>query len=99
MTILPKSWSFRKIQQEFRASKYMVQTAKKLVTEKRILFSLRVKSSKMLTPATAEMVKQFYAYDEISRIMPGMRDYISVNSEEKESCFTIEKVETMLCRF
>jgi hypothetical protein len=31
--IFPKSWSDRKMQQEFKASNYMSQTAKKLVTE------------------------------------------------------------------
>jgi hypothetical protein len=68
------------------------------VTEKRILLSPRVKPGEVLTPATAEMVKQFYVCDEISRIMPGMEDYVSVNSEGKKSCFTIEKLETRLCR-
>jgi hypothetical protein len=69
------------------------QIAKKLVTEKRILLSLRVKSSEVLTPATVEMVKQFYIYDEISRIMPGMQDNVCVNSEETEFCFIIDQVE------
>jgi hypothetical protein len=77
----------------------MVQTAKKLMAKKRILLSLRVKSGEVLTPATAEMVKQFYICDEISRVIPGMKDYVSLNSEQKESCFTIENAETMLCRF
>jgi hypothetical protein len=36
LMVFPKSWSVRTIQQEFKASTYMVQTAEKLVAEKRI---------------------------------------------------------------
>lgn len=37
LTILPKSWSVRKIQSEFGASNYMARKAKELVKEKGIL--------------------------------------------------------------
>jgi hypothetical protein len=57
LTILPKSWSLRKIQQHFKASNYVVQTAKKLVAEKGILSSPNVKPDKVLPLAIAEMVK------------------------------------------
>jgi hypothetical protein len=40
-----------------------------------------IKTRQSVTPATADTVKQFYASNEISRIMPGAKDYISVNSE------------------
>ena len=39
LTILPKSWSIRKIEHEFQATSYMVRKAKKLVEEKGILSS------------------------------------------------------------
>lgn len=52
-TTVPKSWSIMKIQQQFKASNYMVQTAKKLVAEKGILVS----PGKVLSLTTAEMVK------------------------------------------
>lgn len=52
-TIIPKSWSIMKIQQQFKASNYMVPTAKKLVAEKGILSN----PGKVLPLATAEMVK------------------------------------------
>jgi hypothetical protein len=35
--VLPKSWLIRKIQQEFKASDYMVETFRKLVAGKGIL--------------------------------------------------------------
>jgi hypothetical protein len=64
----------------------MVQTSKKLVAEKVILSSPNVKPCKMLPPARAraKMVKQIYVSDEISRIVPETKDYISVSSEDKK---------------
>jgi hypothetical protein len=45
------SWSISKIQQELKASNYMVWNAKKLVAEKGILSSPNAKPSKVLPPA------------------------------------------------
>jgi hypothetical protein len=59
----------------------MVQTSKKLVAEKGILSSPNVKTR--LPPAKDEMVKQLHVSDEISRAMPGTKDYVSVDSEGK----------------
>jgi hypothetical protein len=68
---------------EFKATNYIVWTAKKLVTEIRILSNATVKPGKVLLAATAE-VNQFYECDEISRIMLGTKDYVSVISEAKK---------------
>jgi hypothetical protein len=62
----------------------MVQTSKKVVPEKGILSSQTIKPGKVLPSATVEMVKQFYVCDEISRIVPGTKDYIYVISEGKK---------------
>jgi hypothetical protein len=62
----------------------MFQTSKKLVAGKEILSGTNVKPGKVLPPAIAEMVKQFYVSDEISRVMPGTKDYVSVKSEGKK---------------
>jgi hypothetical protein len=32
---------------------------------------------KVLPPATVEMVKQFFIYDEISSLQPGTKSYVS----------------------
>jgi hypothetical protein len=47
----PNSWSIRKIQQELKASNYMIQTSKKLVAEEGILSSPFVKLGKVLPRA------------------------------------------------
>ena len=54
LTVLPKSWSIRKIQLEFGTSNFMARKAKELVRKKGILSS---------------PVNSFYESDEISRIM------------------------------
>jgi hypothetical protein len=43
------------------------------------------KSGQVVLPATAKMVKQFYASYEISRLMLGIKDYVSINSEGKRN--------------
>jgi hypothetical protein len=56
----------------------MVWTSKKLVAGKGIMSSPNIK---VLPSVTAEMVKQLYVADEISRMMPRTEGYVSVNSE------------------
>jgi len=84
LTILPKSWSISKIENEFGASNYMVRKAKKLVDEQGILSSPNLKPGKVLSFDTAKIVKEFYLSEEISRIMPGRKDYVSVNIDGKK---------------
>jgi hypothetical protein len=82
LTVLPKSWSIRKTELEFEASNYMVRKAKKLVEEKGILSTPNRPSGKTLPNITVDNVKLFYCSDMIS-LMPGMKDYVSVNIEGK----------------
>jgi hypothetical protein len=56
LTVLPKSWSIRKIQHDFKVSNYMVLTSMKLVAEKGILWSSNAEPGKVLPPATAEII-------------------------------------------
>lgn len=78
LTILPKSWSIRKIEREFKASNFMVRKAKQLVKEKGILSSPNPKPGKTLNEKLANTVREFYESDFVSRIMPGKKDYVSV---------------------
>jgi hypothetical protein len=57
--ILPKNWSVGKIQQEFKASDEMVQTALKLVAEKGILLNENIKPNKILLPAKIKWCSSF----------------------------------------
>jgi hypothetical protein len=57
------------------------------VTKKGILSGPSVKPGKVLPPATAEIVKQFYVPDETNMIMQGTKDYVSVTVTQKARRF------------
>ena len=82
LTVLPKSWSIRKIQQEFGTSNFMARKAKELVDRKGILTTPDPKPGHCLAETTVDLVCNFYESDNISRIMPGKKDYISVRKED-----------------
>ena len=75
LTILPKSWS---IQTEFGTSNYMARRAKNLVKESGILATPNPKVGNVLNPQTVLHIQQFYESDDISRLMPGKKDFVSV---------------------
>ena len=81
LTVLPKSWSLLKIQQEFGVSNYMARKSKKLVEEKGVLSLPGPKPGPSLLPETVDIVRSFYESDDISRVMPGKKDFVSVKKE------------------
>ena len=82
--ILPQNWSIRKIETEFGVSNFMARTAKKLVREKGILSTPNPKPSHSITQTKVDMVVSFYESDESSRLMPGMKDFISVKQPDRK---------------
>ena len=78
LTVLPKSWSIRKVQEEFEATNYMVHKAKELVRQKGILSTPNPKPGHELSEETVHLVQNFFESEEISRTMPGKKDFISV---------------------
>ena len=83
LTVLPNSWSMHKVQAEFGASDYMVRKARELVKQKGILSTPNLKPGHSLAAETCESVCRFYESDEISRLMPGKKDFVSVRLGEK----------------
>lgn len=84
LTCLPEAWSVRKIMREFDATNYMVRQAKRLLKEKGILENPDQKPGKNLPQEVAQTVRVFYESDEISRVMAGKKDCISVKDENGE---------------
>ena len=82
LTIVPKSWSLRKIESEFGASNFMARKAKQLVREKGILSTPNPKPGRSLPQTSIDVVIHFYESDENSRMMPGKKDCISVRGAE-----------------
>ena len=83
LTVLPRSWSIRQVQEEFGASNYMARKAKELVKQKGILSTPNPRHGHALAVETNDLVQRFYESDEVSRIMPGKKDYVSVRQAEK----------------
>ena len=77
LTILPQSWSIRKIETEFGVSNLVAWTAKKLVREKSILSTPNPKPSHSITQTKVDLVS-FYESDESSWLMTGVKDFVSV---------------------
>ena len=63
---------------EFGASERQTRKAKKLVAENGILTSPNSKKGKTLDSKIENLVKKYYLDDENSRMMPGMKDSVSV---------------------
>ena len=78
LTVLPKRWSVRKVQSECGASNYMVQKAKQLVKQKGILSTPNPRTGHGLAVETLDVVRRFYESDEVSRVMPGRKNFVSV---------------------
>ena len=76
LTVLPQSWTRKWIQAEFGGSDYMAWRSKQLVREKGILLSSNPKAGPSLPSETVKLVIDFYESDEISRTMPGKKDFI-----------------------
>ena len=67
------SWSFKRIENEFKASNYMVRKAKSLVKSSGILSTPNPHQGHGLKDDTKVLVQKFYESDEISRMMPGKK--------------------------
>lgn len=60
-----------------------------MVNEKGILSTPNPKPGKTLNENTAQLVKEFYHQDDISRMMPGKEDYVTVR--DKGSKIEVQK--------
>lgn len=79
LTLLPTGWSARKIESEFGCSFHMANTSKTLQNEKGLLSTPNRKlASNILAVGVKDLVEKFYLEDDISRIMPGQKDCVSM---------------------
>ena len=88
LTILPQSWSVRRIQSEFGTSNYMARKAKNLVREKGVLATPNPKLGHPLAPKTTDLVRGFYESDNISGVMPWKKYVVSVKKKKVNSVYT-----------
>ena len=83
MLTIPASlmWSRKKIKQIFNTSDYSVRKAQKLFKDKGFLAEPDHRCGKTSSPATIELVKRFYENNEHLRILPGMKDVVSLGKK------------------
>lgn len=60
----------------------MARQAKRLVVEKGILSGPNPKLDQILSTATIKSVMLFYCSDEVSRQMPGKKDFVAVTTSQ-----------------
>lgn len=78
------SWPRKIIQQIFDVSDYSVRQAQNIFKEKGFLAEPDYRRGKRLSPETVDVIRNFYQSDEQSRVMPGMKDVISIGKNEYE---------------
>lgn len=83
LTLLPATWSIRKVAKEFSVTTHMVRKAKTVREQQGILGEPHVNKGKPLSAEVRERVMKFYQMDEYSRICPGKKDYVSVKINDK----------------
>lgn len=80
LSVLPNSWSARKISKQFGSSFYLALLTKTLVKENGIMCGPRKRlGTNIIDHTTVNLVKEFYSNDNISRVCPGKRDYVTVD--------------------
>lgn len=82
LSILPMSWSCQKIEDEFGVTNYMARAVKSLVQEKGVLSTPNPKPGRTLSKNIADSVKDFYNSDDISRMMPGKKDCVTIRNKD-----------------
>ncbi len=79
LTMTPESWSIRRLSLEFNVTYYTAMLAKKLYAEKGFMsIPNPVQPKTIISDAIRNLVKEFYYNDEISRVCPGRKDFVSV---------------------
>lgn len=85
LTLAPQSWTIERTMAEFGVSAYMVKLAQSLRNTHGILADTTIpKMGKRLSQETVEKVISFYKSDEVSRICPGQKEFVSVKLSGKK---------------
>lgn len=82
LTIAPKSWSENRLAQKIGTSRRQAKKAKQLVEVFGILTSPNPRVGRKLPPETETLVKNHFLREDISRVMPGKKDFVSIKLED-----------------
>ena len=81
LTVVPRSWTIRRIVEEFGASRHQARCARNLQITSGCLSEPNPRGGKVIKQETEELVLSFYRSEQVSREMPGIKDVISVRSK------------------
>lgn len=85
LSLLPRSWSVYKISKQFNTTKHLAKITKKLVAENGILCHPKKRVGwRTIDDQAVRRVKEFYSSDDISRVCPGKRDYVTVDENNQK---------------
>ncbi len=76
--LAPESWTKAQIKDTFGVSERIIKYAREYLKQQKISAEPRQKKGKTLEEDTVQKVKALYEDDEVSRICPGIQDYVSV---------------------
>jgi len=68
---------------EFGVSRYLVKSSRKLRKDNGILPNIGSHGARPIDDETIKWVRDFYHDDSVSRILPGVKDYVSVRVGDK----------------
>ena len=78
LTIAPKSWTIARTAEEFGVTNYLVRRARELRNIHGIIPDVQPGMGRRLPQDVIDKVVSFFNFDDISRIMPGKKDFKSV---------------------
>lgn len=78
------NWSRKKIKDTFQVSDYSARQSQKLYKEKGFFAEPEPRKGKKLSPEVIVLVNSFYQSDEQSRVLPGMKDVVSLGKKQYE---------------
>ena len=76
---MPSDCSVDFLRKSFNTTKYQAKQAKVIQAKKGILSTPNPKPGRRISEETLLKVKQFYMSDDVSRQMPGKKDFVSIN--------------------
>lgn len=85
LSILPMSWSARKISKEFNTTYHLGLLTKELVRENGILCEPKKRAATTyISQETKQIVNNFFLDDNISRVCAGKRDYVTIDENNQK---------------
>ena len=89
LTLCPCEWSIDKCSEYFQVSQYLIKKSRDFTKENGVLSLPLQKKEKPVSHEMKEEIVSFYEDDEISRIMPRKKDYVSIgrNTINKKDSF------------